>query len=685
VDSVDAVDLVDEPMPAAASTSSMPSTESISLARGLGFQTSRFLLGRQFGTIDPMSRIVSILVLAAPILLALGIGTAAGQPLPAHAGTRLLQSGSLIVEVGDPESAECLWNQGLRFSPLANVLRAELHGQEFLYSPVGGGALTYLGGLPMEFDIGQEAFQPDPPGYNEGKNGDPFLKIGVGILRRDAGPYNFSTSYPVVKRARTAVTWQQDRAHFVQTLAGSANGYSCYLEEDVIVKNDRLILKYLLRNTGSKPFTTEQYLHDFLSFSGRPVGPNVRLSFPYDFTVNPAVAPWQPSGRIRSIVAAASPVVVRIANSIEFMDKASSVPKIWVSKPQDCIGPELCAVEFAETRQRLTIETSIPAAYVGIWTTDYQVSPEQFLQVTLAPGEEARFTRTYTFRIDGFVPQDATGDGTVDANDLSLLSSAWLRRPGDTGWEPACDVSSSKDDRIDLQDFAALARQWRQRGGLASPVAHWKLDETTGATAFDERGQYPATLRNFPGDNSQWVPGASGGGLRFDGADDFIEVAGLPALDLKNPRAITAWIKLSKIPTASQTILAWGEPIPGRHWLLEVDVNRKLRLSCGKGYAVASRTVGDSQWHHIAVSLDPLVPNTPRISDIRLFVDAQPQTIYELNEQQIDACTTESLRIGTPYDLAAGQPFNGIIDDVRVYDTALCPAHVRQVYDAALP
>ena len=173
------------------------------------------------------------------------------------------------------------------------MLRAQLRGQEFLYAPVGGGALTYLGGLPMEFDIGQEAFQPDPPGYNEGKSGDPFLKIGVGILRRDASAYNFSASYPVVERARTTVTWQPDRAHFVQTLTGNANGYSCYLEEDVIVKNDRLILNYLLRNTGSKTFTTEQYLHDFLCFSGRPVGPNVRLSFPYDFTTSPAVSPWQ--------------------------------------------------------------------------------------------------------------------------------------------------------------------------------------------------------------------------------------------------------------------------------------------------------------------------------------------------------------------------------------------------------
>jgi len=632
-----------------------------------------------------MPRAVSIQVVATSLVLALAAGKGQAQPEPAHAGTRLLQSGSLVVEVGDPESAECLWNKGLRFSPVANVLRAQLHGQDFLYSPIGGGALTYLGGLPMEFDIGQEAFQPDPPGYNEGKSGDPFLKIGVGILRRDAGAYNFSTSYPVIERARTTAAWQQDRAHFVQTLAGNANGYSCYLEEEVIVKNDRLILSYLLRNTGSKPFTTEQYLHDFLCFSGRPVGPNVRLSFPYEFTTNPAVTPWQPSGRIRSILAAATPVYVRIANSIEFMDKASSVPKIWIYKPQGYAGPELCAIEHAETQQRVVIETSIPAAYVGIWTTDYQVSPEQFLQVTLVPGEEARFSRTYTFRIDGFVPQDGTGDMTVDVSDLSLLSSAWLHHPGDKSWVPACDVSSLQDDKIDFRDFAALAGQWRQKEGLPSPTAHWKLDETAGLVAADERGQCPGVLHGFPSDNSQWVTGTSGGGLRFDGVDDELESTGLPPLAVNHPHTIAAWIKLSSIPTANQTILTWGELTPGKNWRLEVDANRRLRFVCGTGYAVASRIVGDTQWHHIAVALDPLVSSHPQISDIRLYVDARPQAVYELNEQEVAVGAMESLRIGTPYDPAVSKPFNGILDDVRIYDTALSAAHVRQVYNAALP
>ncbi len=631
-----------------------------------------------------MSRQAVVWIVVASVLVAFWPVPVTGESLPAHTGTRLLQSGGLMVEVGDPDLPECKWNRGLRFSPVANVLRVQLDGREFLYSPVGGGALSYLGGLPMEFDIGQEAFQPDPPGYNEGVNGDPFLKIGVGILRRDTSAYNFSTNYPVVELARSTVTWERDRAHFIQTLSGSAKGYSCRLEEDLIVKNDRLIMSYVLRNTGTKRFTTEQYIHNFVCFSGHTVGPNVKISFPYAFTASPDVTPWSPPGKVRALLPAAAPDVVRIGNAVVYMNKISSVPKIWIYKPQDYAGPDLFAAEHTETLQRLIIDASIPAAYVGIWTTDYQVSPEQFLQITLAPGEEARFTRTYSFRTGDSVAEDCTGDGTVDGNDLSLMSSAWLSGPAGARWQPSCDLSPASPDRIDLYDLSVLASRWQQEDGLASPTVHWRLDETAGSTAVEEQGRRNGLLHNFPDDGSQWVEAVNGGGLRFDGIDDLVEISSNSEIYGTRPRAVTAWIKLTDKPMDNQTILVWGTPEPGRYWQLEVDANRKFRFSCGPGSAVASgKLIGDTQWHHIAAVLDPIDPGNPHVSDIRLYVDAQPQAVLELTEHPIDTANIGNLRIGASYDPSAPHYFNGILDDVQLFDAALGPADIQALYRQA--
>ncbi|UCF17623.1 MAG: hypothetical protein JSW59_09205, partial [Phycisphaerales bacterium] len=366
---------------------------------------------------------------------------AAENPQPVHAGTRILHSGNLIVEMGDPDSPDCRWNKGLRFSPVANVIRVTLDGRDFCYAPVSGGALGFVGGLPMEFDIGQEAFQPDPPGYNEGSSGTPFVKIGVGILRRNSGAYNFSSNYPVVELAQTTTTWERDRAHFLQTLSGTANGYSYRLEEDVIVKNDSIIMHYVLTNAGTRTFTTEQYLHNFLTFGQRNVGPNYRVYFPYDMTASPAPKQWEPpqyllAGRGYRWVDN-NPPMVSLENMILYTQTISSVPKTWIYKPADYLGPDTVAVEQSDIGQRVVIDSSLRSAYIGIWTTSYQVSPEQFVVITLAPGEHAEFTRVYKFSADGSTPNDLTGDKTINANDLSALSSAWLTAPSDPNWNPS--------------------------------------------------------------------------------------------------------------------------------------------------------------------------------------------------------------------------------------------------------
>ncbi len=606
----------------------------------------------------------------------------ADNPQPVHAGTRILQSGNLVVEVGDPDSPDCRWNQGLRFSPVANVLRVQLNNRDFCYSPTTGGDLSYLGGLPMEFDIGQESFQPDPPGYNEGSNGSAFLKVGVGILQRNSSAYNFSTNYAVVELAQTTTTWQPDRARFVQTLSGTANGYSCRLEEDLIVKNDRIIMHYVLTNTGTKTFTTEQYLHNFLTFSQRNVGPNYRIYFPYQMTASPEVTQWKPPelkpvGRGYQWVDE-NPPMVSLANMILYTKTISSVPKIWIYKPDDYPGPDAIAVEQSEAGQRVIIDSTLRSAYVGIWTTSYQVSPEQFVIVTLAPGEVADFTRTYRFSADGSMPQDCTGDRIVNSKDLSAMSSAWLSEPGGANWNPSCDVSA--DDMINNKDLAVMGQVWGQDAVNPVPAAHWPLDETAGMSAADSVGSYDGSLKGFSADDSHWVAGHSGGGLNFDGTDDYIEVQGYPGICGKNPRTVSAWIKTQPDPTGRLSIMAWGQNQPGAYWLLEVDEEQRLRLSCGSGFISANeQQVGDGNWHHIAVVLDPADSERPLMSDVLLYVDGRRRTIYKIEEAEINTGCTENFRIGAAHG-PDGNYFSGIIDEVAIFDVAIGITAIHQIY-----
>ncbi len=632
-----------------------------------------------------MKKTQFFLLLAAILATIYGPAPAADNLQPVHAGTRILHSGSLIVEVGDPNSPDCRWNQGLRFSPVANAIRVQLNGREFCYAPTNGGALTYLGGLPMEFDIGQEAFQPDPPGYNEGSNGSAFIKIGVGILSRNSSDYNFSTNYPVVELAKTTVTWESDRAHFEQSLSGTANGYSYQLEEDVIVKNDTILMVYTLTNTGTKTFTTEQYLHNFLTFSNRNVGPDYRVYFPYDIAESPQVQQWQPPqlqpvGRDGFMFVDNNPDMVSLENMILYTKTIASVPKIWVYKPDDYLGRDSIVVEQSDIGQRVTIDSSLRSPYVGIWITSYQVSPEQFLVITLAPGEQAAFTRSYTFSADGAMPQDCTGDLAVDVNDLLALSSAWLTAPGAANWDSSCDVSDAPDDWVDNKDLAALGQVWNQNAAGPVPVAYWPLDETTGMVAADSAGSHDGSLVAFSGDDFQWVVGHSGGALEFDGSDDYVEVEGYRGIGGKKLRTVSAWIKTQGVPTESLPIIAWGQDQPGAYWLLEVDEDQRLRLSCGSGYISANeRQIGNGQWHHIAVVLDPADPERPLISDVLLYVDGTRRTIYKMEESEINTGHIENVRIGAAHG-PQNNVFAGALDEVAIFETVVGPTVIYLAY-----
>lgn len=627
----------------------------------------------------------SFFLLSAAILAAPNRGAwAADAPQPVHAGTRILRSGGLIVEVGDPDSPDCRWNKGLRFSPVANVVRVQLDNRDFCYAPVNGGALAYLGGLPMEFDIGQEPFQPDPPGYNEGSDGSAFLKIGVGILKRNSSAYNFSSNYPVVELARTTTTWEPDRAHFVQTLSGTANGYSGQLEEEVIVKNDRILLHYVLTNTGTKTFTSEQYLHNFLTFSQRNVGPNYRVYFPYDFVASPAPAPWVPPeykqvGRGYQFVDS-NPPMVSLENMILYTKTISSVPKTWIYKPDDYLGPDTIAVEQSDLGQRVVIDCSLRSAYVGVWTTSYQVSPEQFVVITLAPGQRAAFTRTYRFSADGSIRQDCTGDHIINGSDLSALSSAWLSAPGQANWNPACDVSDPADDRIDNKDIAALGQVWGYDAATRVPAAYWPLNEAAGMVAKDSVRSHDGSLVGFSADNSQWVAGHSGGGLEFDGMDDYVEIEAYRGICGKSSRAVLAWVRTQGIPSARLPIIAWGQTDLGAYWLLEADEDRRLRLSCGSGFISANeQQIGDGSWHHVAVVLEPVDSERPLVSDVLLFVDGKRRTIYRMQEAQISTGCIENVRIGGALG-PDNRSFAGTIDEVAIFDMIVGVTTIQQAY-----
>ncbi|MHB1158506.1 MAG: hypothetical protein ACYC26_16910 [Phycisphaerales bacterium] len=327
----------------------------------------------------------------AGVVLAMGIicqtsGCKAGPDqrqdvsLPRHTAVHVLRSDQLTVEVMDPLDPH-RYNRGVRFSPVAAVLSVRLDGHELLFNPIEHDPIADHGGLPAEFDLVAPGAPDDwmPPGYNEAKVGEGFIKIGVGVLRKEKMRYSLFQEPEQIAPAHITVKWHSDRAEFRQVCSGT-DGYAYDLYADVLCKGDQIIVNWKLINTGRKTFTTRQYIHNFFRFDDHDVGPNYMLKFPYDFNATGLESQQRQIGR-----------------DIRFDERIPKWINMVVPFPSNYYSPNVCTLQQTDVKLAVTCETSIPSIRTAIHARLQYVSPEQFIELTLGPTESKRWTRSYRF------------------------------------------------------------------------------------------------------------------------------------------------------------------------------------------------------------------------------------------------------------------------------------------------
>jgi hypothetical protein len=173
------------------------------------------------------------------------------------------------------------------------------------------------------------------------------------------------------------VQWSASEADYHQTCRGT-NGYAYDLRAVVRLDDSSIAVDWKLANTGSKTFSTKQYTHNFVRMGDNNVGPDYVLEFPYDFHAKGLETEQRQEGR-----------------KIRFV---AEIPK-WINAvvewPQTYRGPNVCMVRQTATGQSIRFETSIPGFQTAIHARSGFVSPEQFVSITLKPGETKCWTRTW--------------------------------------------------------------------------------------------------------------------------------------------------------------------------------------------------------------------------------------------------------------------------------------------------
>ena len=227
---------------------------------------------------------------------------------------------------------------------------------------------------------------------------------------------------------------------------------------------------------------------------------------------------------------------------------------------------------------------------------------------------------------------------------------------------------------------ALIRSSYKQTVLKDGPIAYWRLGEASGTRASSEvsgnAGTYTGgyTLAQT-GALAAEPDGTSNTAVLLNGTTGYVTVP--DGMKLASTMTIEAWIKTSSSATDNAIACHFGTP-SYTGWLFEVGgvTAGKLSMYVGVGgWTETVLSVNDGAWHHVAATVTGGI--------VRLYIDGALAATSGSITTTLTLATTHPLEIARRFD---GTPafFNGTIDDVALYATALPVARILAHYTAGL-
>ncbi len=193
-------------------------------------------------------------------------------------------------------------------------------------------------------------------------------------------------------------------------------------------------------------------------------------------------------------------------------------------------------------------------------------------------------------------------------------------------------------------------------------IAWWKLDGGFDDLVFDWSGHANhGTLM----DDAQFVPGLIDNAIDLDGASQYVTVPNSAGLNLTKNFTIGAWI-YPNVVAGSHGIVTKCEGSSHKQYVLTISdgvLRFEYELS-GNNYSMSGGTVAAGQWQYVTITIDDSLL-------INLYVDGVV-TASETADGEVLA-QSNPVAIGRWSGSYNDYYFDGLIDDVKVYDIVTVP------------
>lgn len=246
-------------------------------------------------------------------------------------------------------------------------------------------------------------------GYTDAKNGESFLKIGVGELIKGScstcdstEDFKFNSPYKFAKPS----VWKLEQHPETNSIALeheatlNLNGYK--LRKEIQLNNDQLSVKSILTNTGRVSFATAWYSHHFFTCDSHPVGAGIGVDLDVIGTQGkydePAAWFWStPLQEFATVTPRPDVVSVDMERGV---DRNVRI-KAEFSKDDQSHGTFTlrgCDTSITEIIPEVGMDGGVSMYAYNLYIESSTFSPEPQIYMSLLPGQTISWTQKLTFK-----------------------------------------------------------------------------------------------------------------------------------------------------------------------------------------------------------------------------------------------------------------------------------------------
>jgi len=219
---------------------------------------------------------------------------------------------------------------------------------------------------------------------------------------------------------------------------------------------------------------------------------------------------------------------------------------------------------------------------------------------------------------------------------------------------------------------------YRQHPRYRGCVGHWMMNEGGGNILRDISGLgNHGTLNNMTPED--WVPGQFGKALDFDGDNDFVTMGNVHDFVRTAARSFAMWARPDNVGSRQHPLSKADASSPFAGWAIQMEANGDLRfeyrVNSGNQLQVKtdSPVFTNGVWTHFVITYNN--------ETVVIYIDGvEVPSTKNVDTLTSSISTNIEFNVGSRDNAGNTEIFDGIIDDVRLYNRELNAAEVRSLY-----